>query len=155
MRRSWRSRCRTSKASAAGCCISGPMWTTGCPGGRAGGRWTTNVRDRVRWRILCNGGCEAGEGRALNEPMLKNKKPAKVGSAEFFTRTRARLNFDVPPGLIDPNIIPRTGDEGNDRMLEIVAVEQPVRPAAVLIPVVDDSETTVLLTPRPEHLNNH
>ena len=47
------------------------------------------------------------------------------------------MNFDVPPGLIDPDIIPKTGDEGNDRMLEIVAREQPVRPAAVLIPVVD------------------
>ena len=43
----------------------------------------------------------------------------------------------MPPGLVDPNIIPKTGDEGNDRMLEIVAREQPVRPAAVLIPVVD------------------
>jgi hypothetical protein len=47
--------------------------------------------------------------------------PAAIGSAEFFTRARARLNFDVPAGLVDPNIIPRSGDQGNDRMLEIVA----------------------------------
>jgi 8-oxo-dGTP pyrophosphatase MutT (NUDIX family) len=87
--------------------------------------------------------------------MLKQMKPATIGSAEFFARTKARLNFDVPPGLIDPNIIPRTGDEGNDRMLEIVAVEQPVRPAAVLIPVVDHPEPTVLLTQRSEHLSSH
>jgi 8-oxo-dGTP pyrophosphatase MutT (NUDIX family) len=87
--------------------------------------------------------------------MLKNKKSAAVGSAEFFARTRMRLNFEVPPGLVDPNIIPRTGDEGNDRMLEIVAREQPVRPAAVLIPVVDHPRPTVLLTQRAEHLNNH
>jgi hypothetical protein len=102
-------------------------------GERAGGRWSTHVRDRVRRRILRDGGREAGEGRALNEPMLKTE-PAAISSAEFFGRTRARLNFEVPRGLIDPNIIPRTGDSGNDRMLEIVAREQPVRPAAVLIP---------------------
>jgi len=63
-----------------------------------------------------------------------------------FQALRARLDFDVPPGLIDPNIVPKTGDEGNDRMLEIVAREQPVRPAAVLIPVVDHPQPTVLLT---------
>ena len=87
--------------------------------------------------------------------MLKKMQPAAIGSAEFFARTKARLNFDVPPGLIDPNIIPRTGDNGNDRMLEIVAHEQPVRPAAVLIPVVDHPEPTVLLTQRSEHLSSH
>jgi 8-oxo-dGTP pyrophosphatase MutT (NUDIX family) len=81
--------------------------------------------------------------------------PAAIGSAEFFTRARARLNFDVPAGLVDPNIIPRSGDQGNDRMLEIVAREQPVRPAAVLIPVVDHPQPTVLLTQRSAHLNEH
>jgi hypothetical protein len=79
--------------------------------------------------------------------------PAAISSAEFFDRSRARLNFDVPPGLVDPNIIPRTGDQGNDRMLEIIAREQPVRPAAVLIPVVDHPQPTVLLTQRAAHLN--
>src|SRR5947209_13943015 len=40
-------------------------------------------------------------------------------------------------------------------MLEIVAREQPVRPAAVLIPVVDHPQPTVLLTQRAAHLNDH
>ena len=40
-------------------------------------------------------------------------------------------------------------------MLEIVAREQPVRPAAVLIPVVDHREPTVLLTQRSPHLSSH
>src|SRR6476646_11407461 len=80
---------------------------------------------------------------------------AAVSAAAFFDRSKARLNFDVPPGLVDPDIIPKTGDEGNDRMLEIVAREQPVRPAAVLIPVVDHREPTVLLTQRSPHLSNH
>ena len=65
--------------------------------------------------------------------MLKKMQAAPINSTEFFARSRGRLNFDVPAGLVDPDIIPKTGDAGNDRMLEIVAREQPVRPAAVLI----------------------
>jgi len=76
-------------------------------------------------------------------------------AAEFYDRARARLNFDVPAALIDPNIIPESGDPGTDRMLEIIAREQPVRPAAVLIAVVDHKEPTVLLTQRAANLNEH
>jgi 8-oxo-dGTP pyrophosphatase MutT (NUDIX family) len=90
----------------------------------------------------------------LNEQVLR-PRPIAIGAVEFFNRSRARLTFDVPPGLIDPNIVPKTGDEGNDRMLEIIAREQPVRPAAVLIAVVDHPQPTVLLTQRSPHLNNH
>jgi 8-oxo-dGTP pyrophosphatase MutT (NUDIX family) len=90
----------------------------------------------------------------LNEPVLK-MDPAAISSAEFFDRSRARLRFEVPSGLVDPNIIPRSGDQGNDRMLEIIAREQPVRPAAVLIPVVDHPQPTVLLTQRAPHLTDH
>jgi 8-oxo-dGTP pyrophosphatase MutT (NUDIX family) len=81
--------------------------------------------------------------------------PARIGSAEFFDRARAELNFDVPPGLLDPNVIPESGDPGTDKMLEIIAREQPIRPAAVLIPVVDHKEPTVLLTQRSAHLADH
>ena len=90
----------------------------------------------------------------MNDQVLR-PRPIAIGAAEFFRRSRARLDFDVPPGLVDPNIIPKTGDEGNDRMLEIVAREQPVRPAAVLIPVVDHPQPTVLLTQRSPHLSSH
>jgi len=81
--------------------------------------------------------------------------PAVVSAAEFYDRVRARLNFDVPQGLVDPNIIPESGDPGTDRMLEIIAREQPVRPAAVLIGVVDHEEPTVLLTQRSPNLSEH
>ena len=90
----------------------------------------------------------------MNEPMRK-PVPAAISSVEFFDRARSRLNFDVPPGLTDASIIPLSGDQGNDRMLEIVAREQPIRPAAVLIAVVDRPEPTVLLTQRSAHLNDH
>jgi 8-oxo-dGTP pyrophosphatase MutT (NUDIX family) len=86
--------------------------------------------------------------------MLKTD-PAAISSAEFFDRARARLRFEVPPGLFDPNVIPKSGDHGTDRMLEIIAREQPVRPAAVLIAVVDHPQPTVLLTQRSAHLNDH
>jgi 8-oxo-dGTP pyrophosphatase MutT (NUDIX family) len=86
--------------------------------------------------------------------MLKTEAVA-ISPVEFFERARARLRFEVPPGLIDPKIVPQSGDQGTDRMLEIIAREQPVRPAAVLIPVVDHAEPTVLLTQRAAHLNDH
>jgi 8-oxo-dGTP pyrophosphatase MutT (NUDIX family) len=78
-----------------------------------------------------------------------------MSAAEFFNRARRRLTFDVPPGLVDPNIVPQSGDPGTDKMLEIIAKEQPVRPAAVLIPVVDHPEPTVLLTQRSAQLKEH
>jgi 8-oxo-dGTP pyrophosphatase MutT (NUDIX family) len=90
----------------------------------------------------------------LNEPVIK-AAPVEITGSEFYDRARARLKFDVPPGLVDPNIVPESGDPGTDRMLEIIAREQPVRPAAVLIPIVDHSEPTVLLTQRSAHLNEH
>jgi 8-oxo-dGTP pyrophosphatase MutT (NUDIX family) len=81
--------------------------------------------------------------------------PAAISSAEFFDRARTRLDFDVPAGLTDASLVPSSGDQGTDRMLQILAREQPIRPAAVLVPVVDHPQTTVLLTQRSAHLNDH
>ena len=86
--------------------------------------------------------------------MAKND-PAAISSAEFFDRARARLRFDIPAGLTDPDSIPASGDQGTDRMLAILAREQPIRPAAVLIAVIDRPQPTVLLTQRSAHLNDH
>ncbi|MBV8926466.1 MAG: CoA pyrophosphatase [Bradyrhizobium sp.] len=90
----------------------------------------------------------------MNEAVVK-AAPAEISAAEFYDRVRTRTSFDVPQGLVDPNIIPESGDPGTDRMLEIIAREQPVRPAAVLIPVVDHEEPTVLLTQRSANLSEH
>lgn len=81
--------------------------------------------------------------------------PVETGSAEFFRRARARLSFDIPPGLNDPAIIAPTGDFGTDQMLQIIAKEKPIRPAAVLIAVVEREQPSVLLTTRAAHLNEH
>lgn len=80
---------------------------------------------------------------------------AGMDSDDFFRRARARLSFQVPPGLTDPSVLAPTGDVGTDAMLQIIARERPVRPAAVLIPVVEREHPTVLLTKRAEHLNEH
>jgi 8-oxo-dGTP pyrophosphatase MutT (NUDIX family) len=88
--------------------------------------------------------------------MLKTGPAAvTISSAEFFDRARARLGFDVPAGLTDASAVPTNGDQGTDRMLQILANERPIRPAAVLIPVVDHPQPTVLLTQRSAHLNDH
>lgn len=86
--------------------------------------------------------------------MLRSN-PAAISSAEFFGRARARLRFEIPAGLTDPGRIPASGDQGTDRMLQILASEQPIRPAAVLVPLVDHPQPTVLLTLRAAHLNDH
>ncbi len=83
--------------------------------------------------------------------------PAAAGadSEDFFRRARQRLDFRVPPGLTDASVLAPTGDFGTDVMLQAIARERPVRPAAVLIPVVEREHPTVLLTKRAEHLNEH
>lgn len=91
----------------------------------------------------------------MTEPLLKRDATADMSSADFFERARARLSFDVPPGLTDASIIPPSGDQGTDHMLRIVAQERPIRPAAVLIGIVEHDKPTVLLTQRAAHLNDH
>jgi 8-oxo-dGTP pyrophosphatase MutT (NUDIX family) len=78
-----------------------------------------------------------------------------IGSAEFFRRARARLNFNVPAALSDPSIVTKTGDFGRDQTLQIIAKEKPIRPAAVLIAVVERELPSVLLTTRAQHLADH
>jgi 8-oxo-dGTP pyrophosphatase MutT (NUDIX family) len=78
-----------------------------------------------------------------------------LSSREFFTRARNRLTLDVPPGLTDPNVTPRRGDHDVDPVMAKVAAVRPIRPAAVLVPIVDRDEPTVLLTQRTAHLKEH
>lgn len=74
---------------------------------------------------------------------------------EFFARARARLTLDVPAGLTDPNIAPKRGDHDADPVMAKIAAVRPIRPAAVLVPIVDHGEPTVLLTQRAQHLPDH
>src|SRR6478609_10739370 len=78
-----------------------------------------------------------------------------LAAAEFFVRVRQRLTLDVPAGLSDPSVTPARGDHDADPVMRKIAQVRPIRPAAVLVPVVDHAEPTVLLTQRAQHLPNH
>jgi 8-oxo-dGTP pyrophosphatase MutT (NUDIX family) len=80
---------------------------------------------------------------------------AALSGAEFFARASARLTLEVPPGLTDPNVTPKRGDHDADPVMRKIAAVRPIRPAAVLVPVVDHAEPTVLLTQRAQHLPDH
>lgn len=76
-------------------------------------------------------------------------------AVEFFARVRARLTLDVPLGLTDPSVTPKRGDHDADPVMAKIAQVRPIRPAAVLVPIVDHPEPTILLTQRAQHLPDH
>jgi 8-oxo-dGTP pyrophosphatase MutT (NUDIX family) len=80
---------------------------------------------------------------------------AALSGADFFARAQARLDLDVPPGLTDASITPKRGDHDADPVMKKISEVRPIRPAAVLVPVIDHPEPTVLLTQRSPHLSNH
>jgi 8-oxo-dGTP pyrophosphatase MutT (NUDIX family) len=80
---------------------------------------------------------------------------AALDAGEFFGRVRERLTLDVPPGLTDPAVTPRRGDHDVDPVMARIAAVRPIRPAAVLVPIVARAAPTVLLTQRAAHLNEH
>jgi 8-oxo-dGTP pyrophosphatase MutT (NUDIX family) len=69
---------------------------------------------------------------------------------EFFQRARERLRLDVPAALLDHAAQGTRGDLDLDPVLWEQAGVKATRPAAVLIPVVDRPQPTVLLTLRTE-----
>jgi len=78
-----------------------------------------------------------------------------LSARDFYVRARARLTLDVPAGLTDPSITPARGDHDADPVMTKIAQVRPIRPAAVLVPVVEHPEPTVLLTQRAQHLPDH
>jgi 8-oxo-dGTP pyrophosphatase MutT (NUDIX family) len=78
-----------------------------------------------------------------------------LSAPEFFARVRERLSLETPPGLTDPSVTPLRGDHDIEPTMRKIAEIRPIRPAAVLIAVVDQPEPTVLLTQRAQHLPDH
>ena len=78
-----------------------------------------------------------------------------LSAEDFFARVQSRLTLDVPSGLTDPNVTPVRGDHDADPVMRKIAKVRPIRPAAVLVPIVDYSEPAVLLTQRAQHLPDH
>ena len=94
----------------------------------------------------------------MNQPDALNQHAemvATLSAAEFYARARSRLTLDVPPGLTDPSITPKRGDHDLEPVMKKMMELRPIRPAAVLVPVVDHPEPTVLLTQRSAHLPDH
>jgi len=76
--------------------------------------------------------------------------------SEFFLRAQERLTLDAPAGLTDLNVIPGHDDLDTDpAVAAAIAAVRPIRPAAVLVPIVERNEPSVLLTQRTTHLNDH
>ncbi len=86
--------------------------------------------------------------------VTQHRQPV-LSAAEVFARAQARLTLDVPAGLTDPTITPKRGDHDADPVMEKIAMVRPIRPAAVLVAIVDHAEPTVLLTQRAQHLPDH
>ncbi|HVX98985.1 MAG TPA: CoA pyrophosphatase [Pseudorhodoplanes sp.] len=78
-----------------------------------------------------------------------------TSAADFFVRARERLTLDLPPKIFDPHVIPKRGDHDIDPVLKAIADVRPIKPAAVLVPVVDREQPMVLLTQRAAHLSDH
>ena len=74
---------------------------------------------------------------------------------KFFDRARMRLSLEVPRGLTDPTAEGARGDLDLNPDIWVRAGVKAERPAAVLVPIVDRSEPTVLLTLRTAELASH
>jgi 8-oxo-dGTP pyrophosphatase MutT (NUDIX family) len=72
----------------------------------------------------------------------------------FFDRARARLRLEVPPALTDPQASARGDLDLNPDLWQRAGVSA-TRPAAVLVPIIDRDEPTVLLTLRTAELASH
>jgi 8-oxo-dGTP pyrophosphatase MutT (NUDIX family) len=78
-----------------------------------------------------------------------------VSAKDFFDRVRLRLSLDVPAALLDPAAPATRGDLDLNPETWAKAGVAAIRPAAVLIPVVDRLEPTVILTTRTDDLPSH
>ncbi len=88
----------------------------------------------------------------MNEPRRALRRDTADG---FFARARDRLTFEVPPALVDPLAQGARGDlDLNPSMWDRAAIKA-TKPAAVLVPIIDRREPTVLLTIRTQELASH
>jgi 8-oxo-dGTP pyrophosphatase MutT (NUDIX family) len=76
-------------------------------------------------------------------------------ASEFFLRAKERLTFDVPAGFADPTVIPRHEQHADPAVVAAIAAVRPIRLAAVLVPIIERDEPTVLFTQRTSHLRDH
>lgn len=80
---------------------------------------------------------------------------AGIRGEDFFQRVRSRLSLDIPVALHDPSAPATRGDLDLNPETWKKAGVAAVKPAAVLIPVVDRATPTVILTKRTDDLPSH
>ena len=78
-----------------------------------------------------------------------------VAIGDFFERARRRLTLEVPVALTDPAAEGARGDLDLNPEVWRRAGVKAIKPAAVLVPVIDRGEPTVLLTMRTADLASH
>ena len=77
-------------------------------------------------------------------------------ASEFFKRAQERLTFNVPAGFADPHVIPtHVARDADPAVIAAIAAVRPIRLAAVLVPIIERDEPTVLFTQRAAHLADH
>ena len=79
----------------------------------------------------------------------------RAASQSFFDRARTRLTLEVPPALTDPQTEGARGDLDLNPDMWIRAGVKATTQAAVLVPIIDRHEPTVLLTLRTAELASH
>jgi 8-oxo-dGTP pyrophosphatase MutT (NUDIX family) len=87
---------------------------------------------------------------------MTDAAPVNADTGEdFFDRVRHRLSLTVPAALNDPTVPAVRGDLDLDPEAWTKAGVAATRPAAVLVPVVDRPDPTVILTVRTADLASH
>src|SRR5262245_25523639 len=100
-------------------------------------------------------GAAQGSTRGSAQDSKQESTQTPQHRSDFFDRARSVLTLDAPGGLTDPDVLPERGDHDIDPVLKAIAAVRPIKPAAVLIPVIDRAEPMVLLTQRTQHLPQH
>ena len=91
----------------------------------------------------------------MNDQAAPLRRETTRRTDDFFERARARLTLEVPASLTDPSVAGVRGDLDLNPALWETAGVAATKPAAVLVPIVDRSEPTVLLTLRTQELASH
>jgi len=90
----------------------------------------------------------------MTEPIaLSGSMPLRAD--DFFCRVRERFSLETPAALTDPNVLPRRGDHDVDPVMRAIAAVRPIKPAAVLVPIIAREQPMVLFTQRTAHLKDH
>ena len=87
--------------------------------------------------------------------MSERTDSVDVATGDFFDRARRRLTLEVPAALTDPAAEGARGDLDLNPEVWRRAGVKATKPAAVLVPIIDRDEPTVLLTLRTAELASH